>query len=123
MASCNLKQELEDESKQYLVCPKCRNKYLLCTYLDEKEKWKEERINKEKENAKKDGKIFLVYKGGLYYNDPEFGHGDEPEPGPGWLFWSPKVEHLTFFCDCGYYSHNYKDFKTCKSPFFHFIKK
>ena len=123
MASCNLKQELEEESKQYLVCPKCGNKYLLCTYLDEKEKWKEERINKEKENAKKDGKIFLVYKGGLYYNDPEFGHGDEPEPGPGWLFWSPKVEHLTFFCECGYYSHSYKDFKTCKSPFFHFIKK
>ena len=97
MASCNLKQKLEDESKQYLVCPKCGNKYLLCTYLDEKEKWKEERINKEKENAKKDGKIFLVYKGGLYYNDPEFGHGDEPEPGPGWLFWSPKVEYFTFF--------------------------
>ena len=123
MCGCESKQELEDESKQYLVCPKCKNEYLKLSGLEEKEKWTEERINKEKENAKKDGKIFLVYKGRLYYNDPEFGHGDEPEPGPGWLFWSPKVEHLTFFCECGYYSHNYKDFKTCKSPFFHFIKK
>ncbi len=117
MASCNLKQELEDESKQYLVCPKCRNEYLLCTYLEEKEKWKEERINKEKENSKKNGKIFLVYNGDLYQNDPEFGYGDEPEPGPGWLLWSLKIEHISIFCKCGYYSHNYKDFKTSKSPF------
>ena len=117
MGSCCSNPEEEKETKQYLVCPKCGNKYLCRTFLEEKEKWTEERINQEKENAKKGGKIFLVYKEKLYDNDPEFGYGDEPEPGPGWLLWSSKIEHISIFCKCGYYSHNYKDFKTSKSPF------
>ena len=114
MAKYESKQELKDESKYYLICPKCGNEHLHHYYLNDKEKWTEEKINKEKEEAKKGGEFCCVYKEKIYYNDPEFGNVDEPDPGPGWLGGFPIKDDLSIFCKCGYYSHNYKDFKSSK---------
>ena len=44
MAKYEPKQELEEESKYYLICPKCRNEHLHHYYLNDKEKWTEEKI-------------------------------------------------------------------------------
>ena len=99
--------------KQYLVCPKCEyGKLYLAGNGDGN--LTEDIINEKKEEARKKEYFrrdrYCVYQEKLYFNDPEFGHGNEPEPGPGWLLCNSCPNKLAVFCKCCYYSLNYKDF-------------
>ena len=97
MGTSGEKPEIEDKSKHWLSCPECWNAYLIPI----------RKSGKLKEIDKNFAKKYLVYSGKIYYSDPEFGYGHEPEPGPGLI---GALVSGAFLCKCGYYSLDYKDF-------------